>query len=88
MGEHSHSQGYLKESEVNISRLSWAMWGERERGEEGRERGEGNRGPTGGGQGTGGEGCQNVWIIYGRASGGSAAHVQTFAGTRFAASSQ
>lgn len=43
MGEHSHGQGYLKESGVNISRLSWAMWGERGRGEEGRERGTGGR---------------------------------------------
>lgn len=39
MGEHSHRQGYLVESRVDMIRLSWVMWGEG--GKEGRrERGE------------------------------------------------
>lgn len=37
VGEHSQSQRHLVEYRVDITRLSWAVWGEREKKGEGRE---------------------------------------------------
>lgn len=72
MREHSQREGHQGKSRVDITRLSWALWGEEER--QGEKRG-GNQVQKPGGQRYKRAGNQNAWSIQGRASGGRA--VQT-----------